>query len=263
MSAKTKRNLCEMWEGVDYLFIGKVSMLGCDMLYNVSRALTKARGSTTTFGGINVILASDFAQFPPIGDTRLYKNMSVNSIAASATNRAQGKLSGCLLWTSFETVVILHESMRQSGNENVQFVDLLHCLRDGVCTEADFELLRTRLLQWHGMDVLDSGWNFAPIIATNNATRDAINQRAAKSFAEQTGQRLEWYHAIDTHKRSLVTDLELVKELEEQHSGQTKHRLRCIPLVLGMPVSINQNFDVAVGVVNGSYGTLNKIRYFR
>ena len=29
-----------------------------------------------------------------------------------------------------------------------------------------------------------------------------------------------------------------------------------------MPVAINQNFDVAAGVVNGSYGTLRRIRYF-
>jgi len=29
-----------------------------------------------------------------------------------------------------------------------------------------------------------------------------------------------------------------------------------------MPVSINQNFDVAAGVVNGSYGILRRIRCF-
>ena len=29
----------------------------------------------------------------------------------------------------------------------------------------------------------------------------------------------------------------------------------------GMPVAVNQNFDVAAGVVNGSYGFLRNIRY--
>ncbi|KAH9851803.1 hypothetical protein C2E23DRAFT_714939, partial [Lenzites betulinus] len=45
------------------------------------------------------------------------------------------------------------------------------------------------------------------------------------------------------------------------HSGETGHRLGRIPLVLGMPVIVCQNFDVNGGVVNGSIGTLVKIRY--
>jgi len=62
--------------------------------------------------------------------------------------------------------------------------------------------------------------------------------------------------------KTRVTDPALIRKLEEQHSGQMKHRLRQIPLVIGMPVAINQNFDVPAGVVNGSYGVLRKIRYF-
>ncbi|TFK86999.1 hypothetical protein K466DRAFT_451437, partial [Polyporus arcularius HHB13444] len=45
------------------------------------------------------------------------------------------------------------------------------------------------------------------------------------------------------------------------HSGQTAHRLGKIPLVLGMPVMISQNFDVDGGVVNGTIGSLKSIRY--
>ena len=45
------------------------------------------------------------------------------------------------------------------------------------------------------------------------------------------------------------------------HSGQTKHRLHQVPLVIGMPVAINQNFDVAEGIMNGSRGILRNIRY--
>ena len=64
------------------------------------------------------------------------------------------------------------------------------------------------------------------------------------------------------HKRDVVRDTVLIEKLEVQHSGQTKHRHRRIPLVVGMPVANNQNFNVAAGVVNGSYGTLRRIRYF-
>ncbi|KAF8123344.1 hypothetical protein EV363DRAFT_1120526, partial [Boletus edulis] len=34
-----------------------------------------------------------------------------------------------------------------------------------------------------------------------------------------------------------------------------------IPLVIGMPVMITQNFDVESGIVNGCLGTLVSIRY--
>ncbi|THU88128.1 hypothetical protein K435DRAFT_680430, partial [Dendrothele bispora CBS 962.96] len=44
-------------------------------------------------------------------------------------------------------------------------------------------------------------------------------------------------------------------------SGKTRQRLGKLPLVIGMPVMITQNFDVAGGVVNGSIGALKSIRY--
>ncbi|KAI0335957.1 hypothetical protein GY45DRAFT_1232398, partial [Cubamyces sp. BRFM 1775] len=45
------------------------------------------------------------------------------------------------------------------------------------------------------------------------------------------------------------------------HSGETAQRLMKLPLVLGMPVIVSQNFDVNGGVVNGSIGILHSVRY--
>ena len=261
ISAKAKRDLAAMWDGVDYLLIDELSMIGCELLHKVSRALTEAKGSTTAFGGVHVILAGDFAQLPPIGDTRLYKDVNTSAVAATS-NRAQGKTLGRLLWLSFETVVMLHETMRQAGDANAGFVDLLQRLRDGCCNDKDYEVLVGRSLGRGTLTAGDEGWEFAPVIVTNNATRDVINQKAAEAFADRLGVQLHWYHAIDVHKKAVVSDPSLIEKLEGQHSGQTKHRLRRIPLVVGMPVAINQNFDVAAGVVNGSHGVLRRIRYF-
>ncbi|KAJ7649267.1 hypothetical protein B0H17DRAFT_852450, partial [Mycena rosella] len=41
----------------------------------------------------------------------------------------------------------------------------------------------------------------------------------------------------------------------------TNSRLGMIPLVIGMPVMIAQNFDVPGGVVNGRSGILKSVRY--
>ena len=249
MSAKTKRDLAAMWDRVDYLFVDEVFMIGCGMLHNISLALTEAKGNTKVFGGINVILAGDFAQLPPIGDCRLYKDINTSLLAAGATNRAQGKVLGQL---SFETVMILQETMRQSGDENARFMELLNRLQDGVCNKDDNNMLAEQRLRFNDDTNKENGWEFAPVIVSNNTMRDAIHHAAAEVFACHLGSKLQWYHSIDTHQRSLIEDPALIQKLEEQHSGQTKHRLHKIPLVIRMPIAINQNFDVAAGVVNGS-----------
>ena len=259
-SAKTKRDLAAMWDGVDYLFIDEVSMIGCEMLHNISSALTEAKGRTAAFGGVNVIFAGDFAQLPPIGDVRLYKNIDTRKIAMGSSNKAQAKILGRLLWLSVETVVILHETMRQSGSANEGFVELLQRLRNGVCSAGDYAVLMSRTLGKMTSPV-DNQWRTAPVIVTSNAVRDAINFKATEAFAERMGRELHWYHAIDTHKKSVITDPALVASLEGQHSGQTKRRLRRVPLVIGMPVAVNQNFDVRAGVVNGSWGYLRAVRF--
>ncbi|KAJ3858406.1 hypothetical protein EV359DRAFT_7875, partial [Lentinula novae-zelandiae] len=41
----------------------------------------------------------------------------------------------------------------------------------------------------------------------------------------------------------------------------SNQRLGCIPLVIGMPVIITQNFDVHGGIVNGSQGIPKSIQY--
>lgn len=247
-----------MWDRVDYLFIDEVSMIGCEMLHNISSLLMEATGKTCVFGGVNVVLAGDFAQLPPISDVRLYKNMNISGVASGASKQAQAKVLGKLLWLSIETIIILREVVRQSVSENKQFIDLLQHLRTGICTWEDYGLLKSRVLQEVGLTV-DEEWWMALVIVSNNAMRDVINVKVTQAFAARTGRNLQWYHAVDMHKRLEIKDPGLIEKLEKQHSGQTKHRLRQIPLVMGMLVLINQNFDVRAGVVNGSWGTLQAV----
>jgi hypothetical protein len=77
-----------MWEGVDYLFIDEISMIGCSLLYNISEALIEAKGNTSPFGGINVIFAGDFAQLPPVGDIRLSATVDMSQ-TKSTSKRGQ------------------------------------------------------------------------------------------------------------------------------------------------------------------------------
>ena len=78
--AKTRRDLIAMWEGVDFFFIDEISMIGCQMLYRISEALIEAKRISAPFGGINLIVAGNFAQLPPVGETRLYASVNTSQL---------------------------------------------------------------------------------------------------------------------------------------------------------------------------------------
>ena len=258
---KGARDRIAMWDGVDYLFIDEVSMIGCRFLCQISEALTEAKGNTNPFGNINIIFAGDFAQLGPVGDSRLFSHVDTNNIARSNSTHGQKIMFGKLLWLSITTVVILTEIMRQSGPENVPFIQSLDRLRTGNCTDSDYDLLNTRVLQNAHENLHSPEWKRAPIIVSDNATKDALNTKLAAKFAADTGQQLQWYYSTDKRAGKTLTDPQLKETLQQLHSGQTNYRLGKIPLVKGMPVLINQNFDVEGGIVNGSTGTVESVRY--
>jgi len=251
-NGKTKANLIAMWIGVDYLFIDEISMIGCALLLQIHEALVDAKGCTEPFGGVNVIFAGDFAQLPPVSQTKLFSRVK----SAKETT-----IFGQLLWRSVTTVVMLTQQMRQGGAGNERFVEMLSRLRDGRCTRDDYDLLNDRLLS-NALDIrLQPRWQHAPVVVYTNAIKDAINLKATMAFARRTGQQIHWYHAVDTYCGKPIEDQEISNLLDTLPSNKTGGRVRSLPLVLGMPVVVTENFDVAGGIVNGSAGILRKVRY--
>ncbi|KAF5343263.1 hypothetical protein D9757_015149 [Collybiopsis confluens] len=258
LSSKSSAELMAMWSGVDYLFIDEISMVGCRFLLKVSRALNKAKDHQGPFGNINIIVAGDFAQLGPVGDPRLYSFIKTNNVN---TTYGQECIFGKLLWLSIRTVVILTEVMRQTGQENKKFVELLQRLRTGTCTGDDYSLLDSRVISRVKPDWERDIWKTAPIIVSSNRVKDLLNERAAASFAERTGRPLHWYYACDTRSGEEIQDDNLNAYLIALDSGKTNQRLGRIPLVIGMPVILTQNYDVSSGIVNGCCGTLKSVRY--
>lgn len=144
LTSRSNSDLRTMWEGVDFLFIDKVSMISCEFLFKISEALSQATRNTTSFGGINIIFASDFAQLPPVKQSRLYSDIDTN--IQSTTSQTQSKVMGKILWLSVDVIVELTVVMRQTGPENENFVNLLNRLRLGKCTDKDYNLLNTHVI---------------------------------------------------------------------------------------------------------------------
>lgn len=254
--SKTNQELIAMWRGVDYLLIDEVSMIGCGLLAKINMALELAKESKSPFGGINIIFCGDFAQLPSVLDPHLYSPLDTTS------NKSKPDLIlGKVLWLLVDTVIFLHQPMRQSGPENARFVELLTRLRDGQCTVEDHELLTTRLIQNNADTLTDPAWHFPMTLVYDNATKDALNVIAVQAFARATGRALHWYYSCDKHRKEDIKHEELLTHLRQLPTSATEQRLGRIPLVLGMKVIVSQNFDVTAGIVNGSMGVLKRIRY--
>ena len=93
--------------------------------------------------------------------------------------------------------------------------------------------------------------------------KDALNERAAQVYAAKTGTELNWYYAHDSQSDGTpIKEGGLREHLTYKlHSGETSYRLGRLPLAMGMPVMITQNFDVQNGIVNGSTGIVKQICY--
>ena len=119
-------------DGKSYIIIDEMSMMGHRMLSWLDDRLRAGTGhQDKPFGGLSIILLGDFGQLPPVGDRPMYK--------AGSGSRASDH--GHMLYSSFNTVVILDQVMRQVGESATAFRALLMRMRDGNVTEDDWQLL--------------------------------------------------------------------------------------------------------------------------
>ena len=83
-SLASQINVRERLDGVNYIFLDEISMVACHELYQISASLAKARNMTeTSFGGLNMIFAGDFAQLKPVFGSPLYSHTVGTSVDAS------------------------------------------------------------------------------------------------------------------------------------------------------------------------------------
>ena len=55
-----------MWEGVDYLLVDEISMVGAQFLETINNALCSVKGNNSPFSNVSVIFIGDFVQLPPV-----------------------------------------------------------------------------------------------------------------------------------------------------------------------------------------------------
>ena len=105
-----------------------MSMVGQYKLYQINKRLQEAKPnkSTQDFAGVSIVLMGDFAQLPPVTDLPLF----VDKRKSKKTSPFQCR--GRLLYTNlFNKCYSLNQSMRQKGEAQATFRDILNKIADG------------------------------------------------------------------------------------------------------------------------------------
>lgn len=279
----------DLLKHVDYMFLDEVSMLDCNSLYDISKRMGEAMGigeniqkKDIPFGGINVILAGDFAQLAPPGrGSSLYSGDIESVVHTTNAYVKQEAAVGKALWHQFTTVVILRENMRQRSqtSNDAKFRTCLENLRYKSCTSDDIALLRSRIAneQPGHPSLNDPNFHNVSIITKWNTYRDKINELLSQRFARETQQNLVSFYSIDRWtskntddnkrrlKRRNVLDPiresdRIAKPVQEvlwsiQHND-TDHHPSVLRVCLGLPIMIKKNIATECGVTNGAEGTV-------
>lgn len=113
----------ELLKALVFLIIDEVSMMSDELFDYISAFLKALRNDDAPFGGVQLLLAGDFAQLKPVKGGYAFQSKE--------WDRCDFK------------VVVLTTIFRQHGD--VAFAEMLQRLRAGKCSREDFATLKTRV----------------------------------------------------------------------------------------------------------------------
>ena len=250
------RRLRTQLEGVTHIFIDEISMISCHELYAISSRLSQATNvHDKPFGGLNVILAGDFAQLDPAKGAALYSG-SVSMInKARQKPREQMNTIGKLIWHQFTIVVILKENMRQRNqtDDDAALRRALVNMRYGACTTEDLNFLRSRVVPLNPKipNLTDPQFRNISVITPLNVQKDRLNERGCIRFGSDTEQSLEHFYSVDSdqHGRPLPRNIQqCIWKMPANETGNVAGKLS---LCRGMPVMIHFNYATELCITRG------------
>lgn len=270
-------------QGVEYIFVDEISMIACHELYSISARLAQITGvHDAPFGGMNVILAGDFAQLPPVFGSNLYDGKIENFVNARMSIRDQETVIGKLLWHQITTVVILTQNMRQKSQSeaDAKLRTALENMRYAACTPEDVAFLRTRIADRNESSPSLEAPCFrnVSIITARNNQKDRINDEGARRFAADRNVELTDFYSLDElaggddptnrtrrrKRRKRRNNVNVVGEptlsgltkadqeaLWECYPHMSDHVPARLSLCVGMPVMIRSNEATELCVTKG------------
>lgn len=261
-----KRYVEGVFESALLILIDEVSLLGCALMAQTDAGARCAKGNFDDFfGGLSVILAGDFCQYPPVLAKALY---SPTSNKTDAKKGASGLPTlnrlGRLAYKSFEDVIEFKQQERMK--KDPEFGHAVRRLRVRECVPEDVRLFNSCLVKdgsagSDGVDISGPEWADAPVITASNEARRDINMLRARQYAADVPSLVTIYaHDVLTaaSKDSDFTP-EDQKALWRVTLGKQK-AAGTLAFYVGCPVIFRQrNLSVGLKATNGARGILREL----
>lgn len=200
-STKTLDDARIRMRGVDYIFLDEVSMVSCQDMFLIDARLKEiTKTYDVAFGGINVVVAGDFAQLPPAHGFTLYSGEVSKVQLARQVQSDQESTLGMMLWHQFVTVVILVKNMRQQGTteKDDALRDALEHMRYRDCTPEDVAFLKTLVPAFNKhLNIGDAVFRDVSVITAWNSHKDQFNDMNSTRFADENKQPLFTFYSMD------------------------------------------------------------------
>lgn len=216
------------------VIVDEKSMLTPDMLYLLHLRLCEiTQCHEKKFGGIAIFLLGDLMQLPPPKGRYVYQK-PINSAFHDFYDQSN-------LWESFD-VLNLTTNHRQ-GNCKV-YADLLNRMRVGKMTQADIDILKTRVRPH--MNHADIPENALIVLCTNKEVNAVNIQKLDINSNEE--HILNAINFCDTQEN--------FKPLLEYGKVRNTPCLNELRLKVGAEVMLTYNIDICDSLANGSKGTV-------
>lgn len=255
VSVQNKSVLRDEWKNFDIVLVDEVSLASAQLLCDIDHALRFAKeNSNDWFGGITVIFAGDFFQYPPIGGTPLFSPISMST--AQTENELMKRL-GRLAWKSVDCVIELTEQQRMK--DDPEYGDAVQRLRVRKCTFADVDLFNTHVIKSFDKEGVDMGSseniNAAAIVSTNRL-REALNARKAQAMGQAKLVTCAAKDVISSSSPLMLNESEYLLKL---NFGSLTTNQQVLPgfiqLYESMPVILrSRNISTELKITNGSQG---------
>ncbi|KAF8577421.1 hypothetical protein K439DRAFT_1649093 [Ramaria rubella] len=208
---------------------------------------------------MNIILAGDFVQLPPISQYTLYSGSIGTKKLQGVTNEIQEATIGKAAWHQFTTVVILRENMRQTtqSTEDGKLHRALQNMRYKACTTADISFLRTLVggRPANKVKLNQERFHNISVIVGPNAHRDKYNMLGSDCYSNDTNQPLHHFYSMDTLASNILS-LELQHVVWNLPHEASQHCAGKLSICHGMPVLVKHNIATPCCVTNGAEGTV-------
>ncbi len=250
--AQRSKYVKKNWTSTKTLIIDEASMMSMKMFNVLDQIGKEIRMNNRPFGGIQIVLACDFYQLPPVENPN---DSESGQFCFESKN-----------WYNIfplENHIVLTKIFRQT---DLEYIKILNEVRTGELSEESIQTLNTYLKRTYD-EKEHNGIALTRLFPTRNRV-DALNEKMFNELEDSSkkykclvttdhSNYCDSGRAIETEKLKVCQKLSL-REIENEVQQLTNNS-PCVSelnLKVGAAVLCNANIDMDKGICNGSQGVI-------